>query len=242
MILVLVALVAVGIPNVYTGGPRGDSPENASEEVYDCWANGFDSGFAGKYDSDRASWCYENGDDAYNDVWDVGCKYGSHIEEECNDIRNNPVEIEDFSKLVGENNRSCYNAGFEDGETGKPFNKDRNSYCNEYDRRYEAGYQNGCETHTAESSCELLYKDKRFYCRDHPDVGGCVDFLHNATDIIAGDVSTLNCAPVNVTCSHEENPEKYCLNYNDPGFCKTVGDICDPEGFVRPEYPYCTSR
>jgi hypothetical protein len=145
MILVLVALVAVGIPNVYTGGPRGDSPENASEEVYDCWANGFDSGFAGKYDSDRASWCYEKGDDAYNDVWDVGCKYGSHIEEECNDIRNNPVEIEDFSKLVGENNRTCYNAGFEDGETGKPFNKDRNSYCNEYDRRYEAGYQNGCE-------------------------------------------------------------------------------------------------
>ena len=95
--------------------------------------NGFDSRIAGKYDSDRASWCYENGDDAYNDVWDVvGCKYGSHIKEECNDIRNNPVEIEDFSKLVGENNRTCYNAGFEDGETGKPFNKDRNSYCNEY--------------------------------------------------------------------------------------------------------------
>ena len=87
--------------------------------------------------------------------------------------------------------------------------------------------------------CELLYKDKRFYCSDHPDVGGCVDFLHNATNIIAGDVSTLNCAPVNVTCSHEENPEKYCLNYNDPGFCKTVGDICNPDGFVRLEYPYC---
>ena len=29
---------------MYAGGPRGDSPENASEEVYDCWANGFDSG------------------------------------------------------------------------------------------------------------------------------------------------------------------------------------------------------
>jgi hypothetical protein len=42
------------------------------------------------------------------------------------------------------------------------------------------------------------------------------------------------------TCFKEQNPEKYCLNHNDPVFCKTIGDICDEDGFVKPEYPYCT--
>ena len=37
----------------------------------------------------------------------------------------------------------------------------------------------------------------------------------------------------------ESNPEKYCLNHNDPSLCRTIGDICDEGGFVRPEYPYC---
>jgi len=41
---------------------------------------------------------------------------------------------------------------------------------------------------------------------------------------------------------HEFNPEKYCLKFNDPEFCKTIADICDPDGFVRPEYPYCRTN
>ena len=85
-----------------------------------------------------------------------------------------------------------------------------------------------------------MYEDKQNYCPNHPDVGGCVDFLHNATNKVQGQTSTDTvCAYVNVTCQHESNPEKYCLNYNDPGFCKTIGDLCDADGFVRPEYPYC---
>jgi hypothetical protein len=42
----------------------------------------------------------------------------------------------------------------------------------------------------------------------------------------------------NYICVQEANPEKYCLRYDDP-YCKFIGDICDDEGFVRPEYPYC---
>ena len=44
-----------------------------------------------------------------------------------------------------------------------------------------------------------------------------------------------------VICPQEADPERYCLNTNDPAFCKTIGDICDADGFVRPEYPYCKS-
>jgi hypothetical protein len=37
----------------------------------------------------------------------------------------------------------------------------------------------------------------------------------------------------------ESNPEGYCLTTNNTEFCRTVGNLCDPGGFVRPEYPYC---
>ena len=40
-------------------------------------------------------------------------------------------------------------------------------------------------------------------------------------------------------CFKDQDPEKYCLNYNDPAFCKTVGDLCDADGLVKPEYAYC---
>jgi hypothetical protein len=43
----------------------------------------------------------------------------------------------------------------------------------------------------------------------------------------------------NVTCGKEHDPERYCLNTDDPAFCKTVGDICDADGSVKPEYAYC---
>jgi hypothetical protein len=43
------------------------------------------------------------------------------------------------------------------------------------------------------------------------------------------------------SCFKNQDPEKYCLNYN-PVFCKTIGDLCDPDGFVKPEDAYCTNR
>ena len=106
-------------------------------------------------------------------------------EEECGELINNPVEIEDYEALKLENDTTCYHAGQEDGKTGKPFNEKRDDGCYEFDDisgGYEDGYQSGCETHTTESSCELLYEDKSNYCPNHPDIVGCVDFLHNATN------------------------------------------------------------
>ena len=44
------------------------------------------------------------------------------------------------------------------------------------------------------------------------------------------------------SCFKNQDPEKYCLNHNDPAFCKTIGDICDADGFVKPEDAYCTNR
>jgi hypothetical protein len=44
-----------------------------------------------------------------------------------------------------------------------------------------------------------------------------------------------------IICAKEGDPELYCLNHNDPAFCKTVGDICDADGSVKPEDAYCAT-
>jgi hypothetical protein len=133
----------------------------------------------------------------------------------------------------------------DDGEAGKPFNKDRDGGCYEFNDLfggYEGGYQSGCETHTTEASCELKYEDKSYYCLNHPDIAGCADFLHNATNKQPTQQSDYDsCASQKVICISESNPEKYCLGHDDPTFCKTIGDLCDEDGFVKPEYPYCTT-
>lgn len=43
--------------NVYAGGPRLDYPSDSTEEGADCWVDGYDAGFAGKYDADKADEC-----------------------------------------------------------------------------------------------------------------------------------------------------------------------------------------
>jgi hypothetical protein len=195
----------------------------------------------------RASECQENSDnDFYNFTWAIGCEDSTRTEAECAELINNPVEIENYKALADENNRTCYDAGREDGEAGRPFNEERDDGCYEFDDiagGYEGGYQSGCEKHTAESTCELLYEDKSYYCPNHPDVVGCVDFLHNATNKDQREVlKDPSCAQSLVSCPNEINAERYCLNTNDPAFCKTIGDICDEDGFVKPEYPYCTTQ
>ena len=231
--------------NVFATGIRGDSDEDATAEEYGCFINGYDSGFAGKYDRDRARECIEH-DDQYNFTWAIGCEDSTRTESECGDLINNPVQIQDYEALKGENDRTCYDAGTEDGETGKPFNEERDDGCYEFDDiggGYEGGYQFGCETHTTESSCELVYEDKNNYCPSHPDIVGCVEFLHNDTNKWTENPMSV-CAGMgdprpNIICPQEINPERYCLMYNNP-YCKIVGDLCDGDGFVRPEYPYCT--
>ena len=151
--------------SVFASGPRLDYPSDGdgTQEENDCWVNGYDSGFAGKYDSDRAKECLEEGGDQYNKSWDIGCRDGGFNESQCADFINNPVEIEDYGALKGENDRTCYDAGREDGEAGRPFNKERDDGCYEFDdisNGYEGGYQGGCETHSTPSTVNYYMKTR----------------------------------------------------------------------------------
>jgi hypothetical protein len=245
--LAFIPIFILLVPNVSATGIRHDWLDDATAEDADCWINGYDSGFAGKYDKDRAKECIEH-DDNYNKTWAHGCEDSLRTEEECGELINNPVEIEDYEALKGENDRTCYDAGQEDGAAGKPFNEERDDGCYEFEGisgGYTGGYQFGCEIHTTESTCELMYEEKEYYCPDHPDIVGCVDFLHNATNKkTENPYSVCNGAGdprPNFICPQEVNPERYCLQYDNP-YCKFIGDLCDDEGFVRPEYPYCTAQ
>jgi hypothetical protein len=65
--------------------------------------------------------------------------------------------------------------------------------------------------------------------------------LHNATNKRTESTTYDICAGMGdprpgVICFQEQNAEKYCLG---PTFCNTIGDLCDEDGFVKPEYPYC---
>ena len=126
-------LLTSGIAAAFAGGPRLDNYSDSTKEGADCWVDGYDSGFAGKYDKDRADECANEKYDEYNAAWPNACRDGGHTEEECNDFKNNPVEIEDFEALEGENDGTCYDAGREDGIANKPFNKDRDKGCTEFD-------------------------------------------------------------------------------------------------------------
>jgi hypothetical protein len=242
--LAIVPIFLLLVPNVSATGVRHDWLDDATAEEVECWTNGYDSGFAGKYDNDRARECLDD-DDNYNKTWAIGCKDSQRTEAECGKLINNPVEIEDFEALKSENDRTCYDTGIEDGKAST-YNEDRDKGCYEFDdisRGYIGGFQFGCETHTTESSCELMYEEKQYYCPNHPDIVGCVDFLHNATNKQPQSPLSV-CAGMGdprtwVTCFQEQNAEKYCLEYDNPTFCNTIGDLCDEDGFVRPEYPYC---
>ena len=230
--------------SVFAGGPRLDYPEDATEEGADCWVDGYDAGFAGEYDSDRAKECLENGDDNYNSSWGYACKDAGYMPDECEGFKNNPVDIQDYEALVQENTQNCWNDGYEDGKADRPFNKDRSSACSEYGNPYTDAYKSGCMMDSTDNTCELLIQGEKSYCPSHPDIAACVGFLHNATNKRSAETGT--CAGMGdprpqFSCFKEQDPEKYCLNTNDPVFCKAIGDICDAEGFVRPEYPYCTT-
>lgn len=69
IIIFLALLVSIPIQFAYAGGPRYDSPDDTTLEGGQCWVDGYDAGFAGKYDEDRADECTEKGDDLYNSSW-----------------------------------------------------------------------------------------------------------------------------------------------------------------------------
>ena len=86
------------VPNVYASGIRGDVDEGTTIGESICWVNGYDSGFAGKFDKDRSDECGEFHENYYSKMWDMGCEDSLRTEEECIEIRNNPVA---FLLLVG---------------------------------------------------------------------------------------------------------------------------------------------
>ena len=92
--LVFIALVIIlaTIANVYAGEPRLDWPEDSSNEGKDCWVEGYDSGFAGKYDKEKAD-RYAQENDEYNRSWGYACRDAGFTENECNDFKNNPVDL-----------------------------------------------------------------------------------------------------------------------------------------------------
>ena len=87
--LVLLSLIPLLFitQSVYAGGPRGDSPEDATPEEGECWLNGYDDGFAGIYDEERGRECEKIGSDYYDWLWNIGCEEAGIYSKECEDIR-----------------------------------------------------------------------------------------------------------------------------------------------------------
>ena len=113
----LAILIVIPTSNVFAGGPRLDYPEDATEEGADCWVDGYDAGFAGKYDKDRANECNDIPGDQYNASWKYGCKDAGYMPDECDGFKNNPVGMEDHETLEQEKHRTV---GTMDMKTVKP--------------------------------------------------------------------------------------------------------------------------
>ncbi|MGE5662376.1 MAG: hypothetical protein ACM3X1_09050 [Ignavibacteriales bacterium] len=241
LLLAIIPIFILLVPNVYASGPRLDYDEAYADipGAPECWVDGYDAGFAQKYDKDRADECADIPGDQYNASWGYGCIDSGLTEADCNDIKDNPQDIENYEALQEENRRACYDDGYEDGRNSNSFNKDRDSACSEYSNSYESGFSAGCQSVEGNTydSCELAIEGYDVYCRDRPDDPACTEFLHDPNNKKPAETGPL--------CGQEpshpgQDPEKYCINHNDPVFCKTIGDICDPDGFVKPEDAYCT--
>lgn len=77
------------VPNVYAGGPRADYDEAYQdiEGAPECWVDGYDAGFAGVYDRQRANECSKIPGDQYNVSWKWGCEGGGFDEYRCKNIK-----------------------------------------------------------------------------------------------------------------------------------------------------------
>jgi hypothetical protein len=189
-VLITIILVLMPMPitisNVNAGGPRLDYDERY-EDVQgapECWVNGYDAGFAGDYDRNRADECKDIPGDQYNRSWPYGCKDGGLTEGECNEIKSDPDDNIHHESLQEENRRNCYDDGYEDGKNSNSFNTDRDSGCSEYSNSYQIGFKAGCqsvESNTADT-CELTIKGHEGYCPNRPDDPSCSKFLHDPSN------------------------------------------------------------
>ena len=74
-ILAIIPIVIFLVPNVFASGPRMDYDERYEDipGAPECWVDGYDAGFAGKYNIDRANECKDIPGDQYNASWEYGC-------------------------------------------------------------------------------------------------------------------------------------------------------------------------
>ena len=148
LLLAIIPLLMVAtISNVYASGPRLDYDERSVDVpgAPECWVDGYDAGFAGVYDKDRANECNNIPGDQYNRSWPYGCKDRGLTEGECNDIKNDLDDDVNHESLQEQNRRDCYDDGYEDG-LDHPYDHERGNACNEYGRAYHNGFINGCVT------------------------------------------------------------------------------------------------
>ncbi|MGA9936133.1 MAG: hypothetical protein WBP83_13535 [Nitrososphaeraceae archaeon] len=157
LVIITIGIALFGYVLVaYAGGPRLDYDEAYTNVpgAPECWVDGYDAGFAGKYDKDRAGKCNEIEGDQYNTAWGYGCKYAGYIEQECNDIKEGNDSI-NYDSLKEEITGKCWDDGYEDGRNN-PFDHDRNRGCDDYGSSYYEGFIAGCvsvEGYTKET-CE----------------------------------------------------------------------------------------
>ena len=243
LLAIIPLLMIATITNVYASGPRLDYDERYEDVpgAPECWVDGYDAGFAQKYDKDRADECNDIPGDQYNASWGYGCIDSGLTKIECNQIKDNPVSLEHES-IQDENRRNCYDDGFKDGQNNSLFDKDRDHGCSEYSDSYRYGFKVGCvlvEGNT-DDSCDLTIEGHERYCPHRPDDPVCTEFLRDPSNkepfIVSG--SVCDHAPYHPSCPQIVDPERYCLSVDDP-FCKAIGDLCDAGGFVKPEDAYC---
>jgi hypothetical protein len=143
---------------VYASGPRGDSDDRYDHipGAGDCWKDGYDAGFANKYDRDRVDECNDIPGDQYNASWKYGCADSGLTKPECNDIKEDADDDLNHAALFEENRRNCYEDGFEDGQNN-PFDNERDSKCGEFGNTYYNGFIAGCvSVDNTKETCVLL--------------------------------------------------------------------------------------
>ena len=156
IIIVTLLVVLTTTASAYAGGPRLDYPDGATKEGADCWVNGYDAGFAGKFDKNRADECKVNGEDNYNGSWSYGCKDAGYMIDECERFKNIPVDTVNPNSLDEENRRTCYDDGYEDGGTGA-YDRERESRCSEFGDPYNDGFMAACQFDNTFEFCNSAY-------------------------------------------------------------------------------------
>lgn len=243
LLAIIPLLIVATIVNVYASGPRLNYSETYEDVLGapECYVDGYDAGFANKYDKDRAQECNDIPGDQYNAGFGYGCIDSGLTKQDCDDIKEGDDDLGSHEQLQEENRRNCYDDGYQDGNDSNSYDSDRASGCSEYSSSYTDGFSAGCQSveGNTNDSCQLIIEGHERYCPNNPDDPACVEFLHDASNKLPPESGPL-CGqePSDPGCFKNQDPEKYCLNHNDPTFCKTIGDICNADGFVRPEDAY----